>query len=122
MVSIIVCSVQLHLMQLPIGYVIILFRVCAFSCSHVEDYMSENVSHVISLEDWDDHFDQVRVQPLQFWVLLETLYDVSFSGSIREQQTCVCETSVDFCVPPKADLCPLSTVHYCSKVDLCLYI
>lgn len=28
---------------------------------HIEDYMSEKVSYVVTLEDWDANFDQVRM-------------------------------------------------------------
>ena len=32
---------------------------CALTDRHVEEYMSEKVSYIVTLEDWDANFDQV---------------------------------------------------------------
>jgi len=31
-----------------------------YTCSHIEDYMSDKVTHVVTLESWDANFDQVQ--------------------------------------------------------------
>ncbi len=66
------------------------------------------MSHVISLEDWDNHFDQVSI------IIVLIVINYFLLGIIGKQQACLCEATVDFCVSSETDLCSLSTICYCS--------
>ena len=41
-------------------YLLVLISSNSLTSRHIVEYMSSEVTHVLTLEDWDDNFDQVR--------------------------------------------------------------
>ena len=76
----------------------------SFCCSCIEEYMSEDVTHVVSCDNWDENFDQVKERKSDWSLLI--LFFVCFlcrpwqrmiNWSLSDLRGCLCVTALELC-------------------------